>query len=304
MKIYLPNICLQWSNGRIIALFVLAGVLLIIFGVVQVKLPATATLPPHVFKQRSVLSALLATTCIGAGNYLFVYFLPIYFQVCKGASAAQSGIRLLAMLLPMVFGSITGGMINTKIGYYTPLGIIGSCVMAVGAGLITTFGPGTGEGKWIGYQVLYGIGLGYCFQIPNLAAQTCLPKKNVPTGIALMIFGQLLGAAVFVAVGENVLGNQLVSRLSSVPGFDSSLVTSGGITSLLNSFPPSSDATVISAYNAALQKVFQVGLIVSCISVLGLASLEWRSVKQKPEAQAAAASTGGVEEKKVKEVAT
>lgn len=153
--------------------------------------------------------------------------------------------------------------------------------MSVGAGLLTTFQVNTSEGKWIGYQILYGIGVGSCFQIPNLAVQTVLPKVDVSMGLALMLFSQLLGSAVFVAVGENVLGNQLVQRLSGIPGFDSSLITSSGVTSLLDSLPANVLEMALEAYNEALRKVFQVGLIVSCLAVLGTATLEWRSVLKK-----------------------
>lgn len=174
--------------------------------------------------------------------------------------------------------------------------------MSVGAGLLTTFQVDTGEGKWIGYQILYGIGLGLCFQTPNLAAQTVLPKKDVPIGLALMLFGQLLGAAVFVSVGENVLGNQLVQRLSGVPGFDPSLITSGGATSLLSALPASEHDTVLTAYNEALRKVFQVGLIISSLAVLGAVALEWKSIlKNKPKANVGAETGGAAEEKKVGE---
>lgn len=231
-----------------------------------------------------------------------VYFLPIWFQSIAGVSAAQSGIRLLPLMLSMVAGSMGGGIITPKIGYYTPFSIVGSCIMSVGAGLLTTFQVDTGEGKWIGYQILYGIGLGLCFQTPNLAAQTVLPKKDVPIGLALMLFGQLLGAAVFVSVGENVLGNQLVQRLSGVPGFDPSLITSGGATSLLSALPASEHDTVLTAYNEALRKVFQVGLIISSLAVLGAVALEWKSIlKNKPKANVGAETGGAAEEKKVGE---
>ena len=163
-------------------------------------------------------------------NCAVVYYLPIWFQSIKGVEAVQSGIRLLPLMIGTVVASIGGGFANSKIGYYTPFGIAGACLMSIGAGLITTFqAVGTGSDKWIGYQVLYGFGMGLCFQTPNLATQTVLPKKDVPMGLALMFFGQLLGAAVFVSVGENVLDNQLLQRLSSIgiPNFDKSLVTSG-----------------------------------------------------------------------------
>lgn len=211
----------------------------------------------------------------------------------------QSGIRLLPLMLSMVVGSMSGGFINGRIGYNTPLAILGSCIMSVGAGFLTTFQVNIGEGKWIGYQILYGIGLGLCFQIPNLAAQTTLPKQDVPTGLALMLFGQLLSAAVFIAVGENVLSHQLVQRLSGGPGFNSSLVTSGGATSLLGSIPADLRETALTAYNKALRMVFQVGLIMSCFAVLGAAMLVWRSVPKKPKANGATEVSVADGEKKV-----
>lgn len=172
--------------------------------------------------------------------------------------------------------------------------------MCIGAGLLTTFQVNSGEGEWIGYQVLYGIGLGLCFQVPNLATQTVLPKEDAPVGLALMLFGQLIGAAIFVSVGENVLGNQLVQRLSEVPGFDSSLVTSAGVTSLISLVYVDLRDTVLLAYNEALRRVFLVGLIVSCLTVLGAGSLEWRSILKKPEATqaSAGADVNGLDQEK------
>lgn len=198
-------------------------------------------------------------------------------------------------MLSLVAGSIFGGAINGRIGYYTPLAIIGTCITCCGAGLLTTFEVDTSAGKWIGYQILYGLGLGLCFQVPNLAAQTCLPKKDVPTGLALMLFGSLIGASVFVAVGENVLSNQLVQRLSSLPGFDPSLVASGGVTSLLDSLPQALRATALAAYNEALRQVFVVGLIMSCLAAVGTFSLEWKTVKKDQVAKAVAADSGVAE---------
>lgn len=202
-------------------------------------------------------------------------------------------------MLSMVVASILGGIVNGKIGYYTPLAIIGTCIMCTGAGLLTTFQVDTSTGRWIGYQILYGFGLGLCFQTPNLAAQTCLPRKDVPTGLALMLFGSLIGASVFVSIGENVLSNQLVQRLSGLPGFDPSLVTSGGATSLLASLGEEVRETALVAYNEALRTVFLVGLIPTCLAALGTFSLEWKTVKKHKMAKAAAEDVGAREENKL-----
>ncbi|QSZ33512.1 hypothetical protein DSL72_005080 [Monilinia vaccinii-corymbosi] len=278
-----------WNSGRVIALLAIASVFLVAFVVVQILLPKTATVPPHIAKQRSIIAGFLATIFLGSSQYIFVYFLPIWFQAINGASAVDSGIRLLPLMMAMVLASISGGIIVQKTGHYTPTAIVGSSIMSIGAGLLITLQVDTENGKWIGYQILYGFGMGLCSQGPNIAAQTVLPTEDVSIGIALMFFATLLGAAVFVSVGQNVLDNQLVHRLSGLPGFEPSLITEGGATSFLNSLPASLRQASLIDYNEALRNVFQIGLIMSCLATLSFAMLEWKSVK-KAEADKGAQS--------------
>ena len=106
--------------------------------------------------------------------------------------------------------------------------------MAVGAGLLNTLQLDTPEPRWIGFQILYGFGMGCTLQAPNLAAQTVLPKKDVSIGITLMVFGQLTGGAAFISVGQNVLNSQLMSRLMNIPGVDAHAVSRSGATSLVD----------------------------------------------------------------------
>ncbi|KAF7590612.1 hypothetical protein BBP40_002607 [Aspergillus hancockii] len=138
------------------------------------------------------------------------------------------------------------------------------------------------------FQVLYGLGLGMCFQVPNLAAQTVLPKPDVPIGLALMLFSQIIKVVVFIFMGEIILDDQLVQRLSNVPGFNPSLVSSEGVASLLRLVLAIQRDTVLTAYNEGLHKeglhkVFQVGLIVSCLTAPGAMALEWRIFKKPPQ---------------------
>ncbi|KAG9686977.1 major facilitator superfamily transporter, partial [Aureobasidium melanogenum] len=91
-----------WSNGRIIALFVVFGVLCVIFITVQFYVGDKATIPIRVIKQRSVAASAWYGVCLGAAFFLFVYYLPIWFQAIKGVSATKSGIMSLPMILGVV----------------------------------------------------------------------------------------------------------------------------------------------------------------------------------------------------------
>lgn len=227
---------------------------------------------------------LLPSQSIATNLYAPVYFLPIWFQAIKSVSAIDSGIYLLPLILPMFFASILSGGLMSRLGYYTPFMIAGNCIMAVGAGLLTTLQVDTHRGKYIGYQVLYGFGMGNILQVPNLAAQTILEPKDIPVGASMMSFAQQLGGAIFVSVGQTVLTNRLASHLAGLQGFSPSMLTKIGATSLIDQLPASVRDTAIAAYNEALRTAFQVGLIIVCLTMLGSMGLEWRSVKksQKP----------------------
>ena len=209
-----------------------------------------------------------------------VYYLPIWFQAIKDVSAVDSGIHLLPMLIPVVVASIITGQLVSRIGYYTPFMIFGVCLTAIGTGLLTTLGINTSEGKWIGFQIIYGFGIGSCSQAPNMAAQTVLPRKDIAICVSLMFFGQQLFGAVFASVGQNVLFNQLAHRLAGMPGISPQLIQSTGATEFLNHVPAEDHPMAQEAYNDSLRKCFQVGLIMACLSVLGAFSMEWCSVKK------------------------
>ncbi|KAF2725657.1 MFS general substrate transporter, partial [Polychaeton citri CBS 116435] len=271
----------SWGDGRIVALLVLAFVLLIAFVLIQIWRKKQAMVPPHIFMQRSIASGFWVSCCVGAHQTLLIYFLPIWFQAIKGDSAVKSGIHLLPMVLALVVASIITGVLTTRIGYYTPFLISGICIAAVGAGLLNTFQINTSEGQWIGYQVVYGFGLGACFQAPNMAAQTVLPRNEVSIGASLMLFAQTLFGAIFVSVGQNVLDGQLVKRLSGILSITSQQIESAGVTGLLRMVPFQYHSAVLEAYNDSLRVCFRVALIMACLAIIGGAAMEWRSVKKE-----------------------
>ncbi|KAH8701042.1 putative MFS multidrug transporter [Talaromyces proteolyticus] len=270
----------SWNEGRIIALLVLAFALLIIFTLIQIWKPDQAIMPPRIFMQRSITAGFWVSLCLGAHMNLMVYYLPLWFQVIDGVSAVNSGIRLLPMMIPVVIASILTGLLVSRIGYYTPFMIFGVVLSSIGAGLLTTLQINTSNGNWIGYQILYGSGLGLSSQAPNMAAQTVLKREDVAIGASLMFFGQLLFGAVFTSVGQNVLDNQLSKRLSGIAGITPQMIQSTGATEILRLIPSDQYESALVAYNSSLRVCFQVGLIMACLSVLGAVAMEWRSVKK------------------------
>jgi hypothetical protein len=154
--------------------------------------------------------------------------------------------------------------------------------MSIGTGLLSTLQVNSGHAEWIGYQVIFGAGVGLGLQAAFTAAQTALALADVPIGTAIVMFSENLGAAIMVSVAENVFTNQLTKNLEQyVPSIDPQIVINGGATQLRNEAPPEYYDAVLSAYNLSLMQTFYVGVALSCCGVLGAVWVQWLSVKGK-----------------------
>lgn len=144
----------SWSDNRVIALFVVCGVLLIAFiGSQMWGQGRQKMLPGEIILQRTMFAASFASIGIGSILVMFAYYLPIWLQVVQEKSPQSAGLSLLPLLLSQVIlVMITGGVIS-YFGYYTPFLILGSAIAIIGAALISTWDPHIGPSKWIGYQV-------------------------------------------------------------------------------------------------------------------------------------------------------
>ncbi|KAK5217450.1 hypothetical protein LTR72_009567 [Exophiala xenobiotica] len=289
-----------WSDGRIIALFVVFGVLLAVFIAIQIWRQEAATVPPRIMKMRTIAAAMFYAFCLGASFMLIVYYISIWFQAIKGDSAIRSGISTLPFILALVVASMLSGVFVTKIGYYMPSIIAGGILTPIGAGLFTMFTTHTAHPMWIGVQVLYGFGVGLGLQQTNIAAQAVLDKKDQPTGVSVVFFGQGLGGTISVAMGQNILDNKLISGLSGVNGIKPQDIATTGATDLRNVFTAEQLPMVLKVYNHSLVVVFYVGLAFALCALMGGVFMEWKSVKKpkaggkkdhKDEEAAAAAST-------------
>ncbi|KAJ7282314.1 major facilitator superfamily domain-containing protein [Mycena rebaudengoi] len=244
----------EWKNGRIIGLFAVFVVLFAVFVGIQIWKQEAATVPPHIFKRRSIWAAALWSLCMGASFFILIFYIPIWFQAIKGVSAVQSGIRNLPMILSLVLSSIVAG------------------------GIVTA----TGSAHWIGYQIIYGLGVGLGMQQPVIAAQAVLDLADVPVGTTMLMFTQTLGGALFISVGQNVFVNKLVSGLvSDVPAVNPAIILMAGATNIRHVVDPQFLAAVLVVYNKALISAFYVSVAMAALSLFGSMGVEWKSLKGK-----------------------
>ena len=273
----------SWSAPRIIGLLVTFSILFIAFVIVEVVTPETAMAPTRVVLNRSIAGSMMFVFLLSGGLMSVIYYLTVWFQVAKDDSAMHAGVSTIPLVLSLVVMGIVSAICTEKIGYYAPAMLISPFLCSVGAGLLSTLSPSSGHNAWIGYQILYGFGIGLGFQNANLPAQNVLPRADVPLGMALMFFMQQLGGAVFLAVSQNIFSDRLVDSLSGVAGLDTEAIVNTGATALRTIVPLDQLNTVVDAYSHALTRVFILTAALSGCMILGALLVKWKRIEGKKE---------------------
>jgi hypothetical protein len=276
-----------WSDGRIIALFVVFGVLLAGFAVVQPFMKDNATLNTKAMTSRHTMCAALYAFCVSASFFVMAYFIPLWFQAIRGDSAVRSGINLLPFMISIILSIMSGGFLVSKIGWYNPFMFAPITLGAAGAGLIYTWDIDTPTSRLIGYQILFGVGVGLGIQQAIVAVQAGSKNVDIPSGIALLCFAENFGGAVFVSVAQNLWANKLAEKLQNIANIDPDRVVKIGATEITSlTQDPDTLRAIRVAYNDALSQPFLVALILLCIATIGTLGVDWKNLKAKDETKA------------------
>ncbi|GFF77751.1 putative HC-toxin efflux carrier TOXA [Aspergillus lentulus] len=274
------NSSYRWGNWRIILLFIRFGICLVTWVVAEALTPKTANIQLRVIKNRSVEAAMWFMFCLLSITLMLIYYHPVWLQAIKNKSAVESSTDNLPLALSLVAGGPASWW--GALGYYTPFTMASSCLLPVGAGLVSTFKVDSGSGMWIGYQIILGFGICLGMQHASVAVQVVLQPWDVPMGVSLVFFCQQLGGAIFVSVGQNVFDQKLIAGLTSVvDDLDPQTIVITGATNLRHIVPAVDLHEVLVQYNDTLRCVFIVRTIMSSLSALGSFALEWKAVKGK-----------------------
>ncbi|OGE55012.1 hypothetical protein PENARI_c005G10345 [Penicillium arizonense] len=271
-----------WSDRKVIALFVVFAVLLAAFVFNQYRRGDSAALPFRIIKNRSVIAGFIFTTCTNSMTNVLEWYLPTYYQVVRSRTPSESGYLMIPILVGMMLGLFLQGIGTTTFGYYAPFMIFASVCMPIAGGLMTTYGLHTSLTKIILYSGFVGFSGGIGFQAPQAAVQTTLSAADVNLGIGVILFGQSMGPAVFIAIAQVIFTNQLSSSLEDVvPGLTPTYIEGHGLGNIKNWVPTQRWDEVLGGINRSLTHTWYLTVALACTTMVGSLLIEWRSVKQK-----------------------
>lgn len=171
-----------WSSGPVVGTLIAFAVLAILFGIWEWKFAGLSQLLPlRLFKNRTQVGACAIAFCIMALLLVGSYFVPIYYIATRGRTASKAGIDILPLMLSITVAAGVSGGIVTGTGRYWHVLLLGPIPTVIGSGLLYTIDAGTSNAKLIGFQLLFGIGIGFVLQQTIIAVQACTEDpKDIP----------------------------------------------------------------------------------------------------------------------------
>lgn len=236
-----------------------------------------ATIPPRLLKNRSVLSGFLFSACASSVMNVLQYYMPTYLQAAKGASPSHSALLMLPIILGFLIAMLILGSGISLTGHYVPFMLFASITMPIGSALMTLLKVNTDTVHLIVYTAFAGFAGGIGYQAPQTAVQNTLPATDATMGLAINLFAQSFGPAVFVVVAQTIF----TSRLSSNLGIDSASLGSMGFGDLRNSLGKDNVDMVALGVDKSISQTWYLAVGLACLTVVGSLGIEWRSVKQK-----------------------
>lgn len=217
-----------WNSSVIIGLFCGAGAMIILFVIWEWRQGDNAMIPFSVIKLLPVWSSCVAMMLFFGCLQMTAYYLPIYFQTVKLATPMLSGVYTLPNILGQLIFAVIGGIGIGRLGYYLPFILASSILMSIANGLLSTLSPSTSTAKWVGYQILLGVGRGLGTQTSIIAVQNTIAPAMIPVAMAMISFSQTFGGSIYLAIAQTILTNSLSSALKKHPDIDVAAVIAAG----------------------------------------------------------------------------
>ncbi|WP_436530725.1 MDR family MFS transporter [Actinoplanes sp. HUAS TT8] len=288
----------DWASPQILGLLALTVVAFVAFVMVErrVKEPI---MPLSVFANRNFALAGALSLIVGFAMFGGITLLPQFQQYVQGASATNSGLLLMPMMLAAMTVSLVGGQVITRTGHYRALPIIGTVLMTGGLALFATMDTGTSRLMTSVFMVVLGAGMGCLMQTTMLIAQNSSPLNAIGAATGAATFLRNMGGSLGVSLLSTLYINRLLDSFSANAGAAAAGATGAGSGSaaamtpaMLRALPEPIQHAFAVGVSDGIQAAFMWGAIAAAVGIvvaLFIKHVPLRGFADAPKPEVAAA---------------
>ncbi|CAG8321570.1 unnamed protein product [Penicillium salamii] len=286
MPINFGGVLYAWNSGQIIALFVIAGVLWILFAVQQswafLTGPLDRMFPVQFLRNKEALLLFILAAACNASIFVPIYYIPIYFQFTRGDSALDSAVRLLPLIFLLCAMVLSSGYLMSRFGYYMPWYTIGAAVALIGNVLLSRINAGTSPSYVYGFEAMLGLGGGAFVQAGYAVIQTVVPPEDLGYAVSFMMIAQIGGIALGLSCASAVFVNgatlDLQNLLPNTPTDALQSAITGTSSAVLQKLSPELRETALNLIISNMSKTFIFAYVGSAVALIGSLGLSRKRV--------------------------
>ncbi|KAA1472295.1 MFS general substrate transporter [Dentipellis sp. KUC8613] len=202
-----------WDSAGVLVPLILGLLLVAGFLVYEFRVPSEPTVPYDILSNKMVLSTYVATGVHGLVSISAMYYLPVYFQACFGASPIRSGVDALALALLIAPAAILAGASVQVFKRYIPANAAGWVLTIIGFGLLSMLEYDTSTGKWVGYIIVMACGVGLLYTSTVFPILAPLPVERTAASLAFYTFVRSFAQTWGITISATILQNELKKKL-------------------------------------------------------------------------------------------
>ncbi|WP_406639620.1 MFS transporter [Amycolatopsis sp. WGS_07] len=286
-----------WGDQKSIWMYIIGGVGIVLFIVVEKLMKDAALIPLRLFKNSTFTVAIIGGVIVGVAMFGAITMIPQYLQVVQGYTPTESGLLMLPLMVGIMSSSIISGKITSKTGRYKIFPVVGTILIAAGAFFFAMVKYDTAIWHPLLAALIIGLGLGQCMQTLIIAVQNAGPRKDMGVSTASATFFRQIGGTAGVAVFLTILFNVLPGNITKAfgghlpPGAGANLGDLSSNTSVIQTLPEAVRTPILIGFTDSITTVFWVAGGVALLATLVL--LFMKEIPLAGMNPAAAAVEGG-----------
>jgi EmrB/QacA subfamily drug resistance transporter len=266
-----------WASWQTAAM-VGGSIVALVAAVAVEKRAAEPIIPLPLFRNRTLVLAVVASVAVGVALFGTSVFLSQYMQVARGRTPTESGLLTIPMILGQLIASTVSGRLVTRTGRYKAIMVTGTVTLGAGLELMGTIHYDTSFVAVSAYMLLLGAGIGMLMQNLVLAVQNTLDVREVGSGTSTIAFFRTLGGTVGVSALGAVLASRVTGRISD--GLGALGIDLGALTGGTSAVPdvatlPGPIRTVVeSSYGDSIADLFLYSVPLAAVALVAVLLLE------------------------------
>jgi EmrB/QacA subfamily drug resistance transporter len=211
-----------WASGRTIGGFVISGVLVAAFLVIDSR-HQDPLVPLRIFSNRSLSAADATLLLVVAALFAMFFFLTLYLQQVLGFSALKTGVAYLPLSLTIIISSTVASQFVDRLGP-KPVLVAGLLISTGGFVFLTTVsGHGDYGSHVVPSMIILGVGMGMAFVPVTIAGTSGVAPNDSGLASGLLNTTQQVGGSLGLAILSSIATSRTTSALHTGQALTSAL---------------------------------------------------------------------------------